>query len=83
MGRVNYFEFLKKFDTIWPKKQEAKGRKDEAQLEQEEFLAKIKRNNDEARLSFNLLDLDGDKYLSILDLVWLRERFVKETLLGK
>ena len=83
LGRVNYFTFLKKFDTIWPKKQESKVRKDEAQIEEEKFKAKIKKKEEESRLAFSLLDMDGDKYLSILDLVWLCENFNKETKFGQ
>mmetsp|Transcript_5850 Transcript_5850/g.9398 ORF Transcript_5850/g.9398 Transcript_5850/m.9398 type:complete len:162 (-) Transcript_5850:263-748(-) len=82
LGRVNYFQFLKKFEAIWPKKVEPRGRKDEAQIEQEEFLAKVKKREEDVKLSFSLLDIDGDNYLSILDLVWLSDNFGKNTKFG-
>ena len=82
-ARVNYEEFLRKFDILWPKKQEPKGRKDESTLAQEEWLAGLKIEEMQNKLAFDIMDLDGDHEISILDLVWVCSKFNEENKLGK
>lgn len=82
-ARVNYEEFLRKFDVLWPKKPEPKGRKDESTLAQEEWLAGLQNEERLNKLAFNILDIDGDNEISILDLVWVCSNFNEENKLGK
>ena len=75
-ARVNYEEFLRKFDVLWPKKQEPQGRKDASTVAREKKFA-------EERLAFNILDIDGDDEISILDLVWICSNFNEDNELGQ
>lgn len=82
-ARVNYRQFLNKFDILWPKKPESKERKDDATIAQDEFNEKKRYDLAVNKLAFDILDIDGDGELTILDLVWLCSNFTEDNKFGK